>query len=210
MSNEYDEQPLYFGDEGGGGEYDEDDNIDDYESDDDGDFREEDADVVGGGDDGFLPDDKYIDQGAEWRDFGDGANKSRVGEARPLDIIEDLTTVAGDDRFKKLEQMTKTPEDIFRIMSRNVIAKYRNKLSEYYNEGIRVMQFINARNRKLKFKNPAGILFALYCIKDGEISSGEYIDDVYETMAKNENMTKIDLLRYIFFVYEMTSSLRVR
>lgn len=156
--------------------------------------------------DEFIPEvDNRIDFGAEWRDFGDGVNKSRVGIARAVDIEEDLGTMAmTDEKFGKTEQMSRTPEDIFRVIATRT--KLRYDINEgVYDDALRVMQYINRQNRKLRYKNPSAILFALLCINEGEIQKEE-IDKIYETMAKHEKMGKVDLLRYIFFVQDILSN----
>lgn len=156
--------------------------------------------------DEFIPEaDNRIDFTAEWRDFGDGVNKSRVGIARAVDIEEDLGTMAmTDEKFGKTEQMSRTQEDIFRIIATRT--KLRYDINEgVYDDSLRIMQYINRQNRKLRYKNPSAILFALLCISDGEIQKEE-IDKIYEKMAKHEKMTKVDLLRYIFFVQDILSN----
>lgn len=189
---------LDFGGGGGGDfEYADDDDLDEYKTPtDDLEYGGEDM------DDEFVPDTGgRIDTGAEWNDYGDAVSKSRVGIARAADIDEDLGTMMVDDKFKKMDQMSRTPEDIFRMLSRKI--KERYDLSEgVYDDSLRIMQYLNRQNRKLKFKNPAAILFALLCIKDGKIVDKE-IDKIYNEMAKHEKMNKTDLLRYIFFVQDV-------
>jgi len=188
---------LDFGESGGGDfEYDEDD-IGEYKT------PTDDLEYGGGDDeDGFTADtDSRIDTGAEWNDYGDAVSKSRVGIARAADIEEDLGTMMVDEKFKKMEQMSRTPEDIFRMISRKI--KERYDIPEgVYDDSLRIMQYINKQNRKLKFKNPAAILFSLLCIKNDMIDKKQ-LDKVYDEMAKHEKMSKIDLLRYIFFVQDM-------
>lgn len=156
----------------------------------------------------FIPEaDNRIDFGAEWRNFSqeNGVNKSRVGIARAVDIEEDLGTMAMvDEKFGKTEQMSRTPEDIFRTIATRT--KLRYDINEgVYDDALRIMQYINRRNRKLRYKNPSAILFALLCINDKEIQKEE-IDTIYEKMAKHEKMSKVDLLRYIFFVQDILSN----
>lgn len=198
MSYEDDERPGDDLDFGGDGnfEYDDED-IEEYKT------PIDDLEYGGGDeDDGFVAeDDSRIDSGAEWRDYGDGVSKSRVGIARAADIDEDLGTMMVDDKFKKMEQMSRTPEDMFRILARKIKERY-NINDGVYDDSLRIMQYLNKQNRKLKFKNPAAIIFALLCIKDNKIVE-KSIDEIYEEMAKHEKMNKTDLLRYIFFVQDV-------
>lgn len=179
-----------------GGDYDDEDDINEYKTptgdDEYGDVGEE--------SDGFIVDESRIDMGAEWNDYGDGISKSRVGIARAADIDEDLGTMV-DEKFKRMEQISRSPEDMFKILARKIKDKY--DLSEgVYDDSLRIMQYTNKQNRKIKFKNPGAIIFALLCIKDNKIID-ENIENIYETMAKHERMTKIDLLRYIFYVSDL-------
>lgn len=187
---------LDFG-EGGGDEF-------EYDDDDIGEYKTpvDDLEYGGGEDDDFVVDtESRLDTGAEWNDYGDGVTKSRVGIARAMDIDEDLGTMMVDEKFKKMEQMSRTPEDMFRILARKI--KERYEISEgIYDDSLRIMQYINKQNRKLKFKNPAAIIFGLLCIKEGQIVE-KTIDKVYEDMAKHEKMNKSDLLRYVFFVQDV-------
>ena len=188
-----DSEEFYFDE--GGADYDEDDNLDEYKTP-TGDEE------YGGGEEeeGFIVEESRIDMGAEWRDYGDDISKSRVGIARAVDIEEDLGTMI-DEKFKRMEQISRSPEDMFKILARKIKDKY--ELSEgVYDDSLRIMQYTNKQNRKIKFKNPGAILFALLCIKDNKIID-ENIETIYETMAKHERMTKIDLLRYIFYVNDL-------
>jgi len=195
------ENELVFGDEYGHGYDYDDDDMDDYKSPTDEDFADDmDSDII--------EDDSRIDMGAEWRNYGDGVDPSRVGMARPTDIDEDLGTMIMDDKFKKMEQMSRTPEDMFRIIGQRIITRY--DLSEdLFNEAQRIMQYINRQNRKLKFKNPAAIIFALLCIEDTNIIK-DRIDKVYEEKAKHEKMSKSDFVRYLFFVHDLIVKERSR
>ncbi|MDD4930610.1 MAG: hypothetical protein PHG66_00455 [Candidatus Colwellbacteria bacterium] len=198
MSYDDDERPGDDLDFGGGGDFEYDDeDIEEYKTPvDDLEYGD------GGGDDEFVADtDSRIDTGAEWNDYGDGASKSRVGIARAADIDEDIGTMMVDEKFKKMEQMSRTPEDMFRILARKI--KERYDISDgVYDDSLRIMQYLNKQNRKLKFKNPAAIIFALLCIKDTKIDN-KSIDKIYDEMAKHEKMNKTDLLRYIFFVQDV-------
>ena len=188
-----DSEEFYFDE--GGADYDEDDNLDEYKTP-TGDEE------YGGGEEeeGFIVEESRIEMGAEWRDYGDDISKSRVGIARAVDIEEDLGTMI-DEKFKRMEQISRSPEDMFKILARKIKDKY--ELSEgVYDDSLRIMQYTNKQNRKIKFKNPGAILFALLCIKDNKIID-ENIETIYETMAKHERMTKIDLLRYIFYVNDL-------
>lgn len=200
MSYDDDDRPgddLNFGEDGGDFEYDDDD-IGEYKT------PVDDLEYGGGDDeDGFVPDnnDGRIDSGAEWNDYGDGVSKSRVGIARAADIDEDLGTMMGDEKFKKMEQMSRTPEDMFRILARKIKERYDIN-DGVYDDSLRIMQYLNKQNRKIKFKNPAAIIFALLCIKDNKIVD-KAIGKIYDEMAKHEKMNKTDLLRYIFFVQDV-------
>lgn len=179
-----------------GGFVDEEDDLDEYKTPTD---ELEYGGFGGGDDDGFIVDEESnIDTTAGRSEYGEGA---RTGMARAVDIDEDLGTMMMDDKFKKMDMMSRTPEDMFRMIARKI--KERYEMSDgVYDDSLRIMQYLNKQNRKLKFKNPAAILFALLCIKDGEILD-DNIDDVYNNMAKHESMYKTDLLRYIFFVQDV-------
>jgi transcription initiation factor TFIIIB Brf1 subunit/transcription initiation factor TFIIB len=182
-------------------EYDNEDNLDEYKTPDEDYFDKEEKDENDGYDNEDIvgQDDSYIDTGAEWRDFGDGEpSKSRVGQARSLDIDEDLSTIISDERFKKFGQMNKTPEDIFKTLIRDTISKY-NVSKDIYEDSLRVMQLINKHNKRLKYRNPQAVVFALLVFTDRNIDKKK-LDKIYEEKAKHENMKKIDLLRYAFFI----------
>lgn len=191
------------------------DTKDDYEDEDGDDLdkyktpTDEDLEILGskGGkndDYDIEEDDGYgkIDTGAEWRDFADdGPSKSRVGMARATDIDEDLSTMVMDDRFNKLERISRTPEDIFRAITMDTVNKY-NLSKGHYDDCIRIMQLINKQNKKLKYKNPKAIVFSLLIITDNKIDKSK-LDKVYEDKAKHEKMSKLDLLRYCIFVIDL-------
>lgn len=199
MSYDYDRDKEIefgeFGEENGYFQYDEDD-IEEYKT------PTDELEYGGEESDEFVPEsESRVDLGPEWNEYGDGVSKSRVGIARAADIEEDLGTMNVDEKFKKMERMSRTPEDIFRILARKI--KERYDISDgVYDDSLRIMQYINKQNRKLKFKNPSAIMFSLLCIREGEIIKDK-IDKVYNDMAKNEKMNKSDLLRYIFFVKDV-------
>ena len=147
-----------------------------------------------------IADDAYgkISMEAEWRDFGDGVSKSRVGIARANDIEEDLGTIALDDTFKSVERRMRSPADIYRGMCAKIMERYELHRG-VYDDALRIMQMCNRQKRGIRYKNPAGIMFAIMCIKNGKIDEEEF-DKVFDKMAKEEKMLKEDLLRYIFFV----------
>lgn len=201
--DEPDERELEYGDERDleyGDERDlDDDDLNEYRTPDDEEYIQGD-----GGDDvdEFVPEsDSRIDTGAEWRDYGDGISKSRVGIARAIDIDEDLGTMTQHDTFNRLERISRSPEDMFRIIARKTKERYKIQ-DGIYDDSLRVLQYMRKRGRKVKFKNPSAILFALLCLKDGKIVKGE-ISSVYEKMARHEKMTETDLVRYIFFVKDV-------
>ena len=201
MSYENDDNDERYNGEEGSDEYEiDDDNIDDYKTplDDDLEYKGDEE----NNEDLFMEEPMgKLDTGAEWRDYGDGASKSRVGIARASDIDEDLGTIMMDGKFNKLQLMTRTPEDMFRIISRKIKDRY-DLTDSTYDDSLRIMQYINTQNRNLKFKSPTGIILSLLCIRDGKILKDKVVE-VYTNMAKNENMTEIDLMRYIFFVKDI-------
>ena len=153
-----DSEEFYFDE--GGADYDEDDNLDEYKTP-TGDEE------YGGGEEeeGFIVEESRIDMGAEWRDYGDDISKSRVGIARAVDIEEDLGTMI-DEKFKRMEQISRSPEDMFKILARKIKDKY--ELSEgVYDDSLRIMQYTNKQNRKIKFKNPgANLLRYIFYVND--------------------------------------------
>lgn len=180
-------------------EYNDDDDIDNYKSPTDEDFQDlERNDDIDEQED-IMEDDSVIDTGAEWRDFADGGpSKSRVGMARAMDIEEDLGTMINDDRYKKLDRMTKTPEDIFRSIAMDVSLRYK-LTKDNYEDGLRIMQLINKHDRKLKYKSPKAIMFAILVFTGDKIDKTK-LEKIYKDKASHENMSKIDLLRYAFFI----------
>lgn len=176
-------------------QYEEEQDLDQYKSPgDDINFNEDDENI--------YAEDSYIDTGAEWRDFSDSgdASKSRVGMARALDIDEDLSTLIEGDKFKKFNQMSRTPEDIFKTIVLDTISSYNiSKDENIYDDSMRIMQLINKHNKRLKYRNPKAIVFALLVFSDRKIDKKK-LDKVYDEKAKHEHMTKIDLLRYVFFI----------
>jgi hypothetical protein len=146
-----------------------------------------------------LVSEKYeIDPQAEWRNSNDSPDKSRVGMARGEDIEEDIGTTVADERFKKIEKMTRTPEDFFRATSNDIKRRYKLTQADY-NNSIAVMNLINKHNKGLKYKSPQAIILALLVFTNKKIDKNK-LNSVYEDMAVNENMTKIDLLRYAIFI----------
>lgn len=192
---EYEREDEFVDDRDDYGEEDEDD-LADYKT-----PTDEDLEALGINheDEYEAEDDSRIDMGAEWRDFADGgASKSRVGMARAIDIDEDLGTMIVDERFKKMERMARTPEDIFRALAMDTATKY-NLSKENYDDAIRVMQLINKHNKRLKYKSPRAIMFALLVFTNTTIDRAK-LDKIYNDKAKHENMTKMDLLRYAIFI----------
>ena len=181
-------------------EYDDEENLDEYKT-----PTDEDFDALGKAaeSDDFVPEEDYrIDTGAEWRDFSDGGpTKSRVGMARAADIDEDLGTLIVDEKFKKLERMSRTPEDIFRAIAMDTATKY-GLGKDVYEDSLRVMQLINKHNKRVKYRNPRAIMFAILVFTNGKIDKKK-LDKVYEDKAVHEKMTKIDLLRYAFFIRDL-------
>lgn len=178
--------------------------IEEYEEDDLGEYKSPEEGFYYGeeGEEEFVIESgSRIDTGAEWRDYGDGVSKSRVGMAREMDIDEDLGTMMVDEKFKRMEMMSRTPMDMFRILARKIKEKY-NISESVYTDSLRIAQNIEAENRGLKFKNPSAILFALLCMEN-KVIKAKNVEVIYEEMAKHEKMNKTDLLRYIFFVQEM-------
>lgn len=202
MDSDNEDRDEYFNDDEyqDRDEYEEDDNLDEYKTPSDEDYFDKegddnlDSDII-------AEDDSFIDTGAEWRDFADGGpSKSRVGQARAIDIDEDLGTIIADDKFKRFERISRTPEDIFRSLAMDTISKYNiSKDENIYNDALRIMQIINKHNKRLKYRNPRTIVFALLVFTDRKIDKKK-LDKVYDEKAKHENMTKIDLLRYAFFI----------
>jgi hypothetical protein len=154
--------------------------------------------------DGYIESDELsrIDTGAEWRNFEEGYDKSRVGIAREIDIDEDLGTMIVDERFKKIEQMSRTPEDIFRSSVLKITQDY-DLPKGIYEDSLRVMQLINKHKQKLKYKNPAAIVFALLVFETSGKISRTKLEKVYKNMANKEQMTQVDLLRYAFFIQNL-------
>lgn len=147
---------------------------------------------------------------AEWREFnGDDASRkrSRVGMARDNDIEESLgLEIGGGGKLAKIQEridrQNKTPEDIFKTLVRKTIEKYH--LPKGLETGaIRVMQKINSKNKKLKFKSPSCIVFALECFNEKNEVDKKKIKKVFDTMADDEKISMFDLLRYAFFVKDL-------
>jgi hypothetical protein len=143
--------------------------------------------------------DSYIDTGAEWRDFADGgASKSRVGMARRVDIVdEDLGTFIFDDKYKKLEKISRTPEDIYRVMTLDTVKKY-NLPNELVSDSLRIMQYIKQYNKVLKFKSPKLVVLALTVIKENKLDIYS-LNKIIEKVS-DEGITKMDIIRYVTFI----------
>lgn len=189
-------------------EYDDDDNLDNYGTP-DGDYEDPDEDRDPYEDDyGEEPaedDGQYIDTGFEGRIFDDtDRNNLRIGIARPVGIDDDLAT-GGNEEFKHLENMMKTPEDIFKTISFNTVKKY-NLNEELYNDSIRIMQLINLHTKKLKYINPSCIVFSLLLF-DRDVKTDKEIkkklEDIYSKYSSDENITKIDIIRYYRFIKKL-------
>lgn len=190
-----------FGDDDVYREYDEYDEKD-YDEDDIGEYKtptDEDLEAYAIEEDEMgIRDDYRIDTGAEWRDFEGDISKSRVGMARAVDVEDDLGTMIVDDKFKKLERMTRTPDDVFRMIAMDTVTKHGiNK--EVYDDALRIMQLINKHNKRLKYKSPKAIVLALLVFSGSSIDKNK-LEKVYNDKVKQENMTKIDLLRYAMFI----------
>jgi hypothetical protein len=127
----------------------------------------------------------------------------RTGFARPSDIDETLGTFVEGEKFNRIELQTRTPEDIFRAIVNETARRYEDITGNEITESLRIMQRINNQDKKLKYKNPKAILFAILVFNiRGEIDR-RLLDQVYEKKAKNEDISKIDLLRYAFFIKEL-------
>lgn len=185
-------------------EYDDDYRQDEYDDEDFGEYKtptDEDYEKYDE-DDIVAEDDSRIDTGAEWRDFADGGpSKSRVGMARAADIDEDLGTMVLDKRFQKIERMTRTPEDIFRAIAMDTVNRY-GLSKDNYDDALRIMQLINKHNKRLKYKSPRAIVFAILVFTDKKIDKTK-LNKIYEEKAKNEHMSKMDLLRYALFIQNL-------
>ena len=121
----------------------------------------------------------------------------RIGFAR--DEEELLGTVTEGLKISKFDIQNRTPEDIFRIILNETIKKYDLSKNEY-DEAISVMKKIKEQDKKIKYKNPKAILFALMVFNQrGEIDKSK-LNSVYDSKAKNEDISKIDLLRYARFI----------
>lgn len=204
------EQEFVFGDEGFGDDF----NGDEFDVDIDN-LEEMDMDEIDARDgvEDFLDDGEKLDDinmGAEWREFSNDAEsrkKSRVGQAREADIEEDFNTmIGGNGKLAKIQEridrQNKSPEDIFKTLVRRTIGKY-NLPKGVENDAIRVMQNINKQNRKLKFKSPQAIVFALLVFNEKREIDKKELHKVHKDMAEQEKITLFDLLRYAFFVREL-------
>ncbi len=175
------------------------------EKNDEGEFNDEMEDLL---EEAFDEQEFNINLGAEWREFEGDKSKSRVGAARELDIDEDLRTdIMGGgilaQKMKKMERMTRTPEDVFKIILTKTI-KDHDLSNKYYNEALRVMQKINRQDKKLRFKNPKAIIFALIVLSEsGKNINKKVLKNVVEEHGMKENINEIDLLRYIFFIEKL-------
>jgi hypothetical protein len=150
----------------------------------------------GGEEDVFLPED---DQDIFRSAYSD---RERIGFFQERDIDEVPGTYVDGEKFNKFEIQNRTPEDIFRAIVNDTSRRYDISKQET-NDSLRIMQKINSQNRNLKYKNPKAILFAILVFNiRGEIDK-RLLERVYEEKAKNEDISKIDLLRYAFFVQEV-------
>ena len=202
---EFDETDAYTEEYSSRDYYEEDDgeevDLDDYgEEEDYSTFvqdREEDADMgdVSG---------SYIDSGAEWRDFADGGpTKSRVGMARRADLTdEDLGTVIFDDRFKKLERISRTPEDVFRLGVYDAVKRY-NLSSDLASDALKLAEYMRTYNRGLRYRNPRLVVLALSVITGGKIDI-KGLPGVVKTGGE-DGVTDFDIIRYASFILDLRS-----
>ncbi len=151
-----------------------------------------------------------ISMEAEWREFSgdqESRKRSRVGMARAVDIEESLgLEIGGGGNLAKIQEridrQNKTPEDIFKTLARKMIEKYHLP-KETETDAARVMQRINSRNKKLKFKSPQAIVFALQTFDQDREIDKKKLKEVYETMANDEKISLFDLVRYARFVQDI-------
>ena len=137
------------------------------------------------------------------RVFADSKTTSRVGLARDADIEETFGLEIGGGKLSKIQEkisrQSRTPDDIYREIAHNIVSKY-NLPKTLETDSIRVLQEINRQNKKLRFKSPAAIIFALQTFDDDKNISKDKIHRVFQDQASKEYMDISDLLRYSFFV----------
>ena len=130
------------------------------------------------------------------------AQLAQLGGPRALGVEEDLSLMV-DDKYKRLSKLSKTNEQIFNVLA--IKAKERlNLTNDNLNDTLRMIGIINNRNRELRYKNPTAIMLALCCLTNNKIDKKK-LNNVYEKYGKSENMTKADILRYCFFILDITT-----
>lgn len=111
---------------------------------------------------------------------------------------EELPGTIGFIGNKRMEQMSRTPEEIFSMMVNNIVQRY-DFPKEVFNDCISVRDQINKTKQKLKFKSPKAIVFALLIFEGKDISKKKF-NKVFNDYAKKEGLTKMDLLKYCIFI----------
>ena len=143
----------------------------------------------------------YIDESQDIRHFNDGGkDQRRTGGPRTAGVDESLGTVMLGGN-KKLEQMSRTPEDIFRIIVNNTINQY-DLGKDVFDDAMRIMQLINNQKKRLRFKNPKAIVFGSLVLDRNNVDKKKF-KSIYIDYARKEGLTKMDLLRYAFFIQRL-------
>jgi hypothetical protein len=146
-----------------------------------------------------------IDKGLETRFFQNDPNSflnSRVGMNERIGHDTTLSTIMhGTDKLTKrqeaINRMYMNTQEIFSLNFKKACDKYSINIKTV--ESIMPLLF---KSNYFEYKNPYGIIFGFLCIKGRDIDIKK-LNNVYDKYAVNENITKLDLIRYARFLQSL-------
>jgi hypothetical protein len=150
--------------------------------------------------------DNLIDQGLETRFFLNDPNSflnSRVGMTERIgqDVTLGTTMAYGNNKLSKrlqaINRMYMNSQEIFTQNFYKACDKYGidRKTKEWIFNSL-------FKSPYFEYKNPFGILFASFCIKNNKINQSAF-DEIYNKYASKENISILDLIRYSRFIISL-------